>query len=83
MTMLTGSPSPFTTAQAINLAGNTAIFDGCRAIVVTVAGVVKVDTVNSTGVLIPCAAGIPMPIKAINIYSTGNGTTATGVVALS
>lgn len=51
-----------------------------RAIIVGVAGNVTVDTAGgSSNVAFYAAAGVPIPIRATRIYSTG--TAATGIVA--
>jgi len=51
-----------------------------RAIVVTGEGNVQVTMKSGTTLVIPCAAGVPMPARVTRIWSTN--TTATGIVVL-
>lgn len=71
-------------AIAIDLGADTVLPAGCRAFTVGVAGDVKVDYVGgATGIVLGARqAGIDHPHQISKVYSTANGTTATGVVAL-
>lgn len=51
-----------------------------RGILVTVAGVVSCHNAAGTAVLIPCAAGVFIPIVTKRILAAS--TTATGIIAL-
>lgn len=79
-------------AQNSNLPANDAYFVGagddnndlpvvCRYLTCAVAGVASVVTVQGTTLLMPLAAGVPMPIRCTRVRATG--TTATGIVALT
>lgn len=54
---------------------------GCRALVVTTAGAYKITTDQDEDVTIQIAAGVPFPIKAKRVWSTGSVSTS-GIVAL-
>lgn len=51
-----------------------------RAIVAAAAGNVQVTMKSGTTLVIPVAAGVPIPIRVTRIWSTN--TTATGIVVL-
>lgn len=50
-----------------------------RALIIGVAGNVKVDTVGGETVMIPAVAGV-LPVRVRRVYSTD--TTASGIVAI-
>jgi hypothetical protein len=76
-------PSSARRAQVINLATDTVLTESCRALYLGTAGDVKVDLVDGgTAIPFPAHAAGYMMAQVKKIYSTANGTTATGVVAL-
>jgi hypothetical protein len=67
----------------VNLAADTTFEDPTRLIKCVGAGNLKVDFANGrTGVLWPFSAGEKEVMQVSKIYSTANGTTATGVWVL-
>lgn len=72
-----------TGGQEINLASDTTFTSPTRQIRATGAGVVKVDFLDGqTDVDVPIGAYGSAEIQVVKIYSTANGTTCTGLVAL-
>lgn len=58
-------------AFAVTADDNNDISVESRAIIVGAAGLVKVTMKSGTAVTIFCAAGIPIPVRATRIWSTG------------
>jgi hypothetical protein len=76
-----------TGGTAINLGSDTTYPDSKgrypRRILATVSGIVRVDTVEGDVALdVPIGAYSGESIQVKKIYSTGNGTTCTGVVVV-
>jgi hypothetical protein len=72
-----------TNGYNVSLAADTTFDSPTRMIKCIGAGDLKVDFSNGrTGVLWPFAAGEKEVMQVTKIYSTGNGTTATGVWVL-
>lgn len=68
-------------AALVNLATDTTLPTTSRGIAAAGAGVVTVDMWGSgTAIPVPVPAGGIVPCRAKKVYSTANGTTATGVV---
>lgn len=76
------SPGPAAEGIAVDVSSTDQSFSPTtRYIVAQTAGIVKCDLEQAgSGLLIHCAAGVPMPIRVKKIYKTG--TAASGVVAL-
>jgi hypothetical protein len=64
---------PYTFAVPVVVSSADQIFDGNKicALQSTTAGVVKIDTPESTGVSVSLPAGVPMQIFVTKVYSTG------------
>jgi hypothetical protein len=75
--------SPATHAAVVNLAADTDLSgQPSRGVLINGAGNLKVDTLGGEiGVIIPCPVGF-LSIRLKKIYSTANGTTATGITLL-
>ncbi|MBL8771143.1 MAG: hypothetical protein JNK30_07140 [Phenylobacterium sp.] len=72
--------SPAENAVAIDYSGGDVTVGRCRALLVGVAGNLKVDMRGvGTGVTLPLPAGL-IPVSITKVYQSGS--TATGVVAL-
>lgn len=76
-----GLESPATHVVSITPSDSTDLPHASRAINVASSGTVRVTTVGGTTDTIFVAAGVPFPVRATRIWSTG--TTATGIAALT
>lgn len=76
---------PAVVGQAITLSGDTVLAQPSRGIWVGGSGTVVVNFINGgTNIsIVGVPAGTLLPFRVSKIYSSGNGTTATSIVALS
>ena len=77
----TGLDSPARDLFEIRPSDTTDLPQASRALNVAVTGSVRVTTVGGTTATVFVAAGIPFPVRAKRVWSTG--TTAVDIVALS
>lgn len=82
--MPTPDTNLYSAPDAINVdLGSDSSYTTTRRIKATTAGVVKVDMLSGrTGVTIPVGDYGSEDVQVTKIYSTANGTTCTGVVAI-
>lgn len=67
-------------AQTITKSDSTVFTPAYRALYVTTAGDVKVDTAAGTAITFTLPANFLLPLAVTKVYSTG--TTATGIIGL-
>ncbi|WP_227271821.1 spike base protein, RCAP_Rcc01079 family [Roseobacter weihaiensis] len=77
----TGSTGPLTELEEITPSDSADLQTVTRALNVATTGTVFVTTLDGQTGAITIAAGIPFPLRATRVWSTG--TTATGIVGLS
>jgi hypothetical protein len=67
--------------SAINLASDTT-FPNEVGVYVGTGGTVKIDTTETTALVVVASAGMVLPWAVRKVYSTANGTTAADLVSV-
>jgi hypothetical protein len=83
MSSVNSDINPAASAQLIVLAADSLLPTASRGIYVGTSGDLKVDMLQGGAITFTAVlSGTLLPIRCTKVYSTGNGTTATNIVAL-